>query len=131
MHAGVVSCSPDAPLAEVARIMGDHRVHVVAVADIGHGRPWGTWHLVSHTDVVAAIASGKEPTARQIAGAEANTVSADDPLEVAAKAMTDHRVAHLVVLDPTAAYPVGIISTLDVASAYGARQSWEAPKSTE
>jgi CBS domain-containing protein len=86
---------------------------------------------VSHTDVVAAIASGKEPTARQIAGAEANTVSADDPLEVAAKAMTDHRVAHLVVLDPTAAYPVGIISTLDVASAYGARQSWEAPKSTE
>ena len=33
--------------------------------------------------------------------------------------MSEHAVAHLVVVDPEAHYPVGIISTLDVASAYG------------
>ena len=38
MHAGIVSCPPGAPFSEVARAMGDHRVHAVAVADITHGR---------------------------------------------------------------------------------------------
>lgn len=33
MHAGVVSCPPDASFAELARVMSDHRVHAVAVAD--------------------------------------------------------------------------------------------------
>ena len=71
MHAGVVSCGADAPLAEVARIMGDHRVHVVAVADLGHGRPYGTWRLVSHMDVVAAIATGQDVLAHEVAATEA------------------------------------------------------------
>ena len=76
MHAGVVSCAADAPLAEVARIMGDHRVHVVAVADLGHGRPYGNWRLVSHMDVVAAIATGQDVLAHEVAATEANTISA-------------------------------------------------------
>lgn len=128
MHAGVVSCAGDAPLAEVARIMGDHRVHVVAVADLGHGRPYGNWRLVSHMDVVAAIATGQDVLAHQVAATEANTISASDPLERAAQMMTEHAASHLVVVDPSGGYPVGIISTLDVASAFGGSQRWGSNK---
>ena len=124
MHAGIVSCAADAPLSEVARIMGDHRVHAVAVADLVHGRPYGTWRLVSHMDVVAAIATGQDVLAHEVAATEAKTIPADDLLERAAQLMSEHGVSHLVVVDPSAGYPVGVISTLDVASAFGGGQRW-------
>jgi CBS domain-containing protein len=103
MHAGIFSCSPDTPLGEVARLMGDHRVHAIAVTDLDNGRPWG---IVSDMDVMAAAT-------------EAATISAEERLDRAAQMMCEHAVAHLVVLDPAGGYPVGILSTLDVASAYG------------
>ena len=128
MHAGIVSCAADAPLSEVARTMGDHRVHVVAVGDLGHGRPFGTWRLVSHMDVVGAIAAGHDVAAREVAATEGKTISADDLLERAAQVISEHAVSHLVVLDPSGGYPVGIISTLDVASAFGGSHRWRPPK---
>lgn len=119
MHAGVVSCPADASLSEVARIMSDHRVHAVAVAETAHGRPWGTWHMVSDTALMAAIARGEPSTAIQVAGADAYTVSAGESVDKAAGLMVEHGVSHLVVVHETAGYPIGIISTLDVAAAYG------------
>jgi CBS domain-containing protein len=116
MHAGILSCAPETPLCEVARLMGDHRVHAIAVADIDNGRPSG---IVSDMDVMAAAAAGQEPVARDAAATEAATISADERLDLAAQMMCEHAVAHLVVLDPAGGYPVGILSTLDVASAYG------------
>jgi CBS domain-containing protein len=130
MHAGIVSCAADAPLAEVARIMGDHRVHAVAVADLVHGRPYGTWRLVSHMDVVAAIAAGQDVLAREVAATEAETISARDLLERAAQLMNEHGVSHLVVVDPAGGYPVGVISTLDVAAAFGGSQRWGSARNT-
>ena len=82
------------------------------------------WRLVSHMDVVAAIATGEDVPAHEVAATEANTISAGDPLERAAQMMTEHAVSHLVVVDPSGGYPVGIISTLDVASAFGGSQRW-------
>jgi CBS domain-containing protein len=131
MHAGIVSCSPDAPLSEVARMMADHRVHAIAVAEIGHGRPWGTWRIVSDMNVMEAVATGRELTAREMAATEAATVSADESLEHAAQVMSKHNVAHLVVLDSAGGYPVGIISTLDVASAYGRGERGVRPQDTK
>jgi len=104
-------------------MMGDHRVHAVAVADLGHGRPWGAWHIVSDTAIVAAVAGGQEPMAREAAGTEAATVSAAEPLDHAARLMIEHHVSHLVVLHEAGGYPVGIISTLDIASAYGSAEA--------
>jgi CBS domain-containing protein len=118
MHAGVVSCPSDASLTEVARIMSDHRVHAVAVADLEHGRPWGTWHMVSDTALIEAIASGEQRTARQVAGTDAYTVSASESVHQAASLMVKHRVSHLVVTHEEGGYPIGIISTLDVAAAH-------------
>jgi CBS domain-containing protein len=118
MHAGVVSCPTDASLTEVARIMSDHRVHCVAVADIEHGRPWGTWHMISDAALMEAIASGEHKTAMQVAGPDAYTISAGASVHEAARLMVDHRVSHLVVTHESAGYPIGIISTLDVAAAH-------------
>ena len=119
MHAGILSCPPDASFSELARAMGDHRVHAVAVADIAHGRPWGTWHIVSDMDLMAAVAEGREPTARQTAGPDSITVSSGETIEQAAALMRKEGVSHLVVLHESGGYPVGIVSTLDIAGAYG------------
>ena len=84
-----------------------------------YGRPWGTWHIVSDVDRVAAVARGQEPIARHLVGAEATTVSVDERLEHASRMMVEHGVSHLVVLHAASGHPVGIISALDIATACG------------
>ncbi len=120
MHAGILSCAPDAPLAEVASIMSEHRVHAVAVVDREGGKPVA---VVSDLDVVAAAASGAEPSALQAAATEPLAVSARESLHRAAQLMAEHGVAHLVVLDAASGYPVGVLSTLDVAAAFAGAAS--------
>ena len=115
MHHGILSCSQDAPLEEVAAIMSEHGVHAVAVNDHEAARPVG---IVSDMDVIGALASDSEPSALQAAATEALTVSAHESLHHAAQLMAEHGVSHLVVLDPAGGYPVGVLSTLDVAAAY-------------
>jgi CBS domain-containing protein len=115
MHRGILSCASDAPLGEVAGLMARHRIHAVAITNGTGGRPTG---IASDLDVVAAAATGQEPTAAQVACTEPLTVSADDSLAHAAQLMTEHAVSHLVVLDASSGYPVGILSTLDIAAAY-------------
>ena len=114
MHAGVLTCSADTPLVEVAGIMTKHRVHAVAVID-DKRRPIG---VVSALDVVAAASRDEHErvTARVATATEPLiTISTDAPLDRAAKLMTKHRVHHLIVVDPANSYPVGILSTLDIA----------------
>jgi CBS domain-containing protein len=124
MHAGIISCLPDTSLAEVARMMAHHRVHAIAVADLDHGRPFGLWGVVTDMDVMAAVANGRNHTAGDVAATEGIKISAREPLDHAARTMEEHGVAHLVVVDPASSYPVGIISTLDIAAAYG---GWRDP----
>ncbi len=114
MNSEILSCAPDAPLGEVAGMMAGHRIHAVAVTERPGGRPLG---IASDLDVVAAAVAGDELTARQVACTEPLTVSADESLERAAQLMTEHAVGHLVVLDAASGYPVGVVSTLDIASA--------------
>jgi len=115
MHTGVLTCSADTPLVEVAGIMTKHRVHAVAVIDDTR-RPIA---VVSALDVVAAAVRDehKRLTAQvALVGTEPLiTISTDAPLDRAAKLMTKHRVHHLIVVDPADGYPVGILSTLDIA----------------
>ncbi len=120
MHAGILSCAFDAPLAEVAAIMAKHRVHCVAVNNGNGGRTVG---VVSDLDVIAALASDEEGlTARQAAATEPVVVSTEAPLQRAVQLMNEHAVSHLVVVDSSGGFPVGILSTLDIAAAYaGAR----------
>jgi CBS domain-containing protein len=118
MHHGILSCDGDATLGEVAGVMSKHRIHSVAVTNHHADRPVG---IISDLDVVAALASGEEPRAAQMAATEPVAVSAEDSLGHAAQLMAEHGVSHLVVLDATSGYPSGILSTLDIAAAYASR----------
>jgi CBS domain-containing protein len=115
MHHGILSCTGDAPLGEVAGIMAKHHVHAVAIANGDGTRPLG---IVSDLDVVAAAASGEDPSALQAAATEPLAVSADERLPRAAQLMAEHGVSHLVVLDAASGHPIGVLSTIDIATVY-------------
>ncbi|HEX5192053.1 MAG TPA: CBS domain-containing protein [Solirubrobacteraceae bacterium] len=115
MHPGIFSCASDASLDEIAGIMATHRVHAVAIADPDGSRLAG---VASDLDVVAAMTTCEQPTARQVAATEPLAVSSDERLDRAAQLMAEHGVAHLVVLDAAGGYPVGVLSTLDLAAVY-------------
>ena len=117
MHQGILSCAADAPLGEVAGIMTTHQVHAVAITGGEGTRPIG---VVSDLDVVAALASGEEPTAAQAATTEPLAVPAGERLDRAAQLMAGHGVSHVVVLDSADGHPIGVLSTLDVAAVYAA-----------
>lgn len=116
MHTGVLTTDPTTPLRVVARLMSQQRVHAVAVADPEHARrPFG---IVSALDVVAAAAAGVDETAGEAASTEVVTVGANDSLDHAAQVMLEHRLTHLIVVDPASGHPCGVLSALDIASAY-------------
>jgi CBS domain-containing protein len=110
---GILSCTPDAPVAEVAGLMAVNRVHAIVVIDDTAPEP----PVISDMDIVGALASGHfdELTARDIAGTEALSLPASETLARAAQLLDDHRVAHLIVRDERRD-PVGIVSTLDIAA---------------
>lgn len=113
MRLGVISCSPDASLREIARVMATYRVHAVVVSDIEGDRPWG---IVSDLDLAAAAGRDLDKlTARDIARGELVTVAADESLARAAQLIAEHEVAHVVVVQPHSGHPVGVLSTLDLA----------------
>jgi CBS domain-containing protein len=115
MHHGIVSCDPSTPAREVAAVMAQNRVHAVALTDRSARRPIG---IVTALDVAAAAASGEELTAERIAATEFVSVSANQPVQRAAQLMSEHGISHLIVLDPASGVPIGVLSTLDVASVY-------------
>jgi CBS domain-containing protein len=116
MHAGVVTCAADTPLRDVARMMAEHHIHCVAVPDI-EGTGALAWGIVSDLEVVGAAAAGSVEgrTAADIAASEALAVSDGDMLDRAVQLMSEHQVAHLVVVGAASGRPVGVLSTLDVA----------------
>jgi CBS domain-containing protein len=115
MHSGVLTCATDDSLRHVAAIMANHRVHAVVMTSGNADRPQG---VVSDLDVLTAVASGADCTAQQVAATEPLTVSGDESLEAAAQLMSEHGLSHLVVVDAGGGYPVGVLSSLDVAAVY-------------
>ncbi len=121
MTPGVISCPAETPLRVVARMMTAYRVHAVVVFDDRDDfeleRGWG---IVSDLDLVAAGALADERTAGGTAASPLVTVSPAETVERAAQLMVENEVTHLVVAEPGARRPAGIISTLDVARAIAA-----------
>jgi CBS domain-containing protein len=121
MHYGVLTCTRETSLANVAQLMASRRVHCIVVAD-DPSSPEGLWGLVSDLDLVAAasVRDLDEQTAGATAATAALTIEPTETLQRATQLMTEHSTAHLVVVD-AARRPIGVLSTLDVAAALGAR----------
>jgi CBS domain-containing protein len=113
MRVGVISCSPDATLREIARVLATYRVNCVVISEVSGDRPWG---IVTDIDLAAAAHNELDKvTAREIWRGEPVTVSPEDELRRAARLMAERQVAHVVVVQPQTGQPVGVLSTLDVA----------------
>lgn len=118
MRRGLLTCSADDSLRHVAAIMARNRVHAVVITGANPGRAAG---VAFDFDVVAAVAAGEERTAGQAVATEPLTVSAVATVRTAAQIMREHGVSHLIVVDAAGGYPIGVISSLDIASVYAAR----------
>ena len=122
MHWGLVHCSPDASLRDVAALMSGEGVHCVVVTGdaVDAGSLWG---VVSDLDLVAAATV--RPLDEQPAGGTAMrpvvTAVPSESLADAARRMNEHAASHLVVLDVAGQRPLGVLSTLDVARALARR----------
>ena len=116
MHRGVFSCPGDASLGQVAEAMASHGVHAIVVEGAAP-RERRIWGLASDLDVAAAFGLGADAvTAAEVACTEPVTVSARSALSDAARLMSEHGVAHLIVVGADGT-PTGVISTLDLARA--------------
>jgi CBS domain-containing protein len=126
MHPGVVTCPPDAVLAQVAHMMDWYRIHAVVVyGDSEDPASQGVWGVVSDTDLLAALAA-RDVSGRTAGGAARTplvTVLDSESLQTAAEQMAQSGVAHAVVLTAEGGPPVGILSTLDLAREF-ARMGW-------
>jgi CBS domain-containing protein len=121
MTEGVLTCRRDESLAEVAELMARRRVHCVVVTEDPHD-PEPLWGIVSDLDLAAAasVRDLAEQTAGGTAATAVVTVGPDETVQRAAQLMTEHGTAHLVVVDADRR-PIGVVSTLDVASILGVR----------
>jgi len=115
MHWGLVHCTPDATLREVASLMAEAVVHCVVVLELP-GEGAALWGVVSDLDLVAAatVRSLDDQRAGGTAMTPAITVYPHESLETAAERMTTYDASHLVVVDDVHRRPVGVVSTLDL-----------------
>ncbi len=99
-------------------MMATNHVHAVVVSGIDPTPDGGehlTWGIVTALDLVTAALPGVgTPDAGEVASTEIVTVDAGEPLEHAVQLLVEHQLSHLLVV--SGARPVGVLSTLDVAS---------------
>ena len=116
MREGIYTCPGSATLREVARTFSDRRIHCVVVSGLPGRDVWG---VVSDLDLVrGAGADLDETTAGEVAATEVVTVAPSATLDEAAQLMSEHEVAHLLVVHTETGRPLGVISTLDLARAF-------------
>lgn len=119
MRVGVVSCRPQTPLVDVARMMIGYGIHSVVVSQMG--RPDEPWGVVADLDLVTAVAEGlADGMARDVASTELITIRDDEPLEHAAQLMSEHGLTHLIAVQPTTGRPAGVVSALSLVGALAA-----------
>ncbi len=133
MHRGVITCSPDTALKEVARIMNATDVHALIVVN-ERGLAQG---VVSHMDMLRAFGRDLYALkAEDVMTREVLSIRPEAPLAEAVEMMLKHRVHRLLVCGEEGGekVPLGVISTTDIIDAmWGRPWLWERPavESTE
>jgi CBS domain-containing protein len=118
MQLGLFSCPADTGLRALARMMAERQIHSVVVRGLSDApRAYG---IVSDLDLLAGFDDPRARVASDVVGAEVLSVRPDNTLETAAHLMTARGTAHLIVLSPQTGFPVGMISSLDIARAAAA-----------
>ena len=116
MHPGVISCSPDKSLGQVAQLLAQHHVHSLFIFD-GEPLPVG---VITDYDVMAgewlsgdaeSLAVMRKMTARELMTTPVEMVEVDVSADDAAARMRENNIRRLLVVDE--GKPVGVLSVSD------------------
>jgi pyruvate-ferredoxin/flavodoxin oxidoreductase len=124
MHHGVITCRPDQPVGEVARLMEQQRISAVVVVEDGQTLAG----IISTTDLTRAALHGGAGVAgmplatRHLMTRDVIVTWPDEPLDRAVERMISHHVHRLVVVksEQDRRHPVGILSMTDLARGFTA-----------
>lgn len=130
MHAGVVSCAPDATLDEVAATMRGRDVSAIVVVEDGAAAG-----VISRTDLVNVafvqpyVRYWRGMVARHFMTAPVVSVHPEAPLAEALELLRARRIHRLVVTEPGPGgqRPVGILALTDILRALGQQSEEAAP----
>jgi CBS domain-containing protein len=113
MRRGVITCDPDSRLAAIAATMASNAFHAAVILAPGSTRAL----VVTDLDLIrAALSGGPEQTAAQIAREPMAAIAPSARLEEAVALMATRDLAHVLVADPDADWPAGVLSSFDIAS---------------
>jgi CBS domain-containing protein len=120
MTSNPASCTPEASLQEVARMMADCDCGEIPVVD-AQRRPVG---VVTDRDIcLRAVAKGQDPTrmaAREVMSSPVYTVKTDDDVQAICAQMEEHQVRRVPVVDAQGAL-CGIVAQADLARELGGK----------
>ena len=117
MRKGLLTCTPDTPLGQVAILLTERSVHALIVSN-PIGAPLG---LISDFDLLAgewlstdgeSLAAMKKLTSRDLMTTPIDTIEADATVEQAAHLMLEKRIHRLMVSENDK--PTGVISISDI-----------------
>jgi signal-transduction protein with cAMP-binding, CBS, and nucleotidyltransferase domain len=109
---------PGEDYATVAATMAANVVHAVVL--LAHDRE--SARVVTDLDVVrAALRDGADVTAASLAREPLASVASSAPLEQAIALMARREDAHILVSEPGAGWPAGVLSSLDVMAVVAGR----------
>jgi CBS domain-containing protein len=114
MNKSIVTCSRDAGLREMGRLMASHHIHSLVMSLGDRAR----WALVSDVDIAHAAIDRPDAIAQDLA-VPATGIPDEAPLIRAIDVMRERRTSHLIVTDSESGQPTGMISALDIAGIVG------------
>jgi CBS domain-containing protein len=124
MHKGIIRCRPEIPLGQVARLLAQHHVHSLFVAQ-NDEFPEG---VITDYDVLAgewlsgdpdSLSVMRKMTAGELMSSPVETIQVATPANEAAKRMQEDNIRRLLVVDDQE--PVGVISVSDFISELASR----------
>jgi len=129
MSADLVSCAPDTPLREVARLMAEHDCGPIPVVDPdGRRQPVG---VVTDRDIACrVVAKGRNPldlSAKDCMSSPVVTIAQDAPIEDCCRLMEQRQVRRVLVVDERGD-ACGIVSQADIARVAPERTAGEVVK---
>jgi CBS domain-containing protein len=121
-----VCANPDTPIVEVARLMAQHDCGEIPI--IEHGKPTG---VVTDRDITCrVVAKGRDLAsvrAREVMSSPVVTVTADATVDDCCRAMEEHQVRRIPVVDPDGNC-CGIVAQADIARTISERETGDVVK---
>jgi CBS domain-containing protein len=113
MTGRIVHAEPDDTTGRLAELLAGQHIHAIVVFGLQGSR--FVWGVVTDIDLLRAVSAGQDALAGELAGTEAVTVDASDPLPAVAQRLLEHDVSHAIVVADER--PVGVVSSLDLVGA--------------